>query len=109
MTTALLTIYTPAQLGQFETDHIIKRRRMVGVQLLIDLVTAPKRDKACILEEIAANQRQIRGRQITLLKTVQSLVAAYRADPNCTPELWISCERVPECVKSSFLTTLKSL
>ncbi len=105
----LVTIYTNEQLLQFEDDHIIKRRRTAGVMLLIDLVTAPKRGKLDILEEMQANQLQIKGRQISLLKTVQRLVSAYRACPNCMPELWISCERVPEYVKVAFLSTLRSL
>lgn len=74
-----LLVEAPADLHLMFLDHptILKYRRKLAA-LVVERTIASKRDRSEIQEEIDVIHRQIRGRQIRLLKASQE-VSGYQA------------------------------
>lgn len=73
---SILTEYPAALWECFHDDPIVAKYRLLLGRLVYQLLTATKRDRAAILARKERVQRQIKGRQIQLLKS--GLVATQR-------------------------------
>jgi hypothetical protein len=105
-------IEIPADLWQmYHDDPIVAKYRLLLGRLVYQVLTAPKRDRKAIIARKEQVQRQIRGRQIKLLKSgvvpkgMEPVTDIVSYDPTLAePEVWVPMTFTSE----AFLTTKRN-